>query len=197
MNKDSIIIAGGSPFVNTVDLPRIDTGRFDIMAINRPPIGVPVKILVAHDTDFRQAHSQNDVQKILKQGLNPVFLAPKTEFIHETTGWGWKFDYISHDINEKCLGFCLYTCSTALNYAYLKGYKNIYFVGVDLKEDNKPFTHWHGVTNTLEVPKTCAQQAKQYLYQYKKWVNLFQTNEEVKNEWDCEYCPIDRLYNHQ
>lgn len=195
--KDNCLIIGGSPFVNEVNLKRIDLNRFDIMAINRPPLNIPCHILVAHDVDFRKAHTQEEVANIKKQGLNPVFLAPKTEFIHETTGWKWKFDYISHDINEKCLGFCLYTCSTALNFAYLKEYKNIYFIGVDLKEDNKPFTHWHGITNVLNVPSICAKQAKEYLYQYKKWINIFQTNPEVKNEWDCDYCPIDQLYSHQ
>ena len=192
-----LIIFGGSPFINTIDLQRIDTERFDIMAINRPPLNIPVHYLVAHDVDFRAVHNQQEVQEILNKGLNPVFIAPKTEFIHETTGWQWKFDYISHNLDERCLGFCLYTCSTALNYAYLKGYKNIYFIGVDLKEDNKPFTHWHGITNTLDVPTTCAKQAKEYLYRYKKWVNIFQVNPEVKDEWDCPYCPIDQLYSHQ
>ena len=195
MNKDSIIIFGGSPFVNTVDLERIDINRFDIMAINRPPLNIPVHYLIAHDVDFRACYTQDEVQHTLDKGLNPVFIAPKTEFIHETTGWRWKLDYVSHNLDEKCLGFCLYTCSTALNYAYLKGYKNIYFVGVDLKEDNKPFTHWHGVTNILEVPITCAKQAKEYLYRYKKWVEIYQCNPAISNEWECEYCPIEKLYH--
>lgn len=189
-----IIIIGGSPYINTIDLQSIDIDRFDIMAINRPPLNIPVHYLVAHDCDFRACHSQKEVKETLNNGLNPVFIAPKTEFIHETTGWKWKFNYISHSLDEKCLGFCLYTCSTALNYAYLKGYKKIYFVGVDLAEDNKPFTHWHGVTNNLGVPITCAKQAKEYLYRYKKWVEIYQTNPNIKDEWDCEYYPIERLY---
>lgn len=191
--KDLIII-GGSPFVNTVDLQHINTDKFDIMAINRQPLNIKTKYLIAHDVDFRAVHSQQEVQEILNKGLNPVFTAPKTEFIHETTGWKWKFDYISHDINEKCLGFCLYTCSTALNYAYLKGYKNIYFIGVDLAEDNKPFAHWHGIINNLEVPITCAKQAKEYLYRYKKWLNIYQCNPDIVKEWNCEYYPIEKLY---
>ena len=192
-----LIIFGGSPFVNTIDKKCIDLSRFNILAINRPPLNIPCHYLVAHDCDFRQCHSQKEVKHILQQGLNPVFTAPKTEFIHETTGWKWKFDYISHDIEEKCLGFCLYTCSSALNFAYLKGYKNIYFIGVDLEENNKPFTHWHGITNTLDVPKVCARQAKEYLYRYKKWLNIYQCNPKVKDEWDCEYCPVEKLYSHQ
>ena len=192
-----LIIFGGSPFINEVNLKRIDINRFDIMAINRPPLNIPVHYLVAHDTDFRACHTQEEVKNVFNKGLNPVFIAPKTEFFHETTGWSWKYDYISHNIEEKCLGFCLYTCSSALNLAYLKGYKNVYFIGVDLVEDNKPFTHWHGVTNILNVPTTCAKKAKEYLYRYKKWLNIYQTNPNVISEWDCEYCPIDQLYNHQ
>lgn len=190
----NLIIFGGSKFINTIDIQRIDLNRFDILAINRPPLNIPVHYLVAHDADFRQCHTQQEVQEILQQGLNPVFIAPKTEFIHETTGWKWEHNTINHSLKNKCLGFYLYTCSSALNFAYLKGYKNIYFIGVDLKEDNKPFEHWHGVTNIIEVPISCAKQAKEYLYQYKKWVKLYQVNPEVKNEWDCEYCPIEKLY---
>lgn len=193
MTKDSIIIFGGSNFIHEVDLKRIDLDRFDILCINRPVHNIPVHYLVAHDTDFRQCHSQTEVKEILNKGLNPVFTAPKTEFIHETTGWKWKFDIISNE--DKLLGFCLYTCSSALNFAYLRGYKNVYFIGVDLEENNKPFSHWHGVTNVLSVPDTCARQAKAYLYRYKKLLNMYQCNPNVK--WDIPYCPIDQLYSHQ
>lgn len=190
----NLIIFGGSPFINTINLKKIDIDNFDIMAINRPPLNIPVHYLICHDTDFRQCRTQEEVKKVLQQGLNPVFTAPKTEFIHETTGWNWKFDYISHNLEEKCLGFCLYTCSTAINFAYLKGYKNIYLVGIDLAEDNKPFTHWHGVTNVIDVPIICAKQAKEYIYQYKKWLNIYQTNKQVKDIWDIPFCPIEKLY---
>ena len=193
--KDSILIIGGSPFVSTIDLPRIDTDKFDVLAINRQPLNIKTRYLIAHDKDFRAVHSQKEVQSVLKQGLNPVFLVPKTEFIHETTGWKWKFDIISNE--DKLVGFCLYTCSSAVNFAYLRGYKNIYLIGVDLAEDNKPFTHWHGVTNTLPVPDSCAKRAKEYIYRYKKWLNIYQCNPSVASEWQVEYCPIYRLYNHQ
>lgn len=192
MAKDSIIIFGGSNFIHEVDLKRIDLNRFDILCINRPVHNIPVHYLIAHDNGFRAVHTQEEVQAVLKQGLNPVFLAPKTEFIHETTGWKWKFDIISHE--DKLLGFCLYTCSSALNFAYLKGYKNVYFIGVDLEENNKPFTHWHGITNILPVPDTCARQAKEYLYRYKKLLNMYQCNPNVSKDWDIQYCEIEKLY---
>ena len=194
MNKDMIII-GGSKFVCEVNLPRIDTERFDVLAINRQPLNIRTRYLIAHDSDFRPAHTQEEVADIKKQGLNPVFLAPKTEFIHETTGWKWKMDIISHE--DKLLGFCMYSCSSALNFAYLKGYKNVYFVGVDLAEDNKPFSHWHGVTNHTPVSSACARRVKEYLYKYKKWLNIYQCNPSISKEWQCEYYPVDLLYSHQ
>ena len=193
MSKNSIIIFGGSKFIQEVDLQKIDLNRFDILCINRPVLGIPVHYLIAHDDGFRAVHSQQEVQDTLNKGLNPVFLAPKTEFIHETTGWKWKFDIISNE--DKLVGFCLYTCSSAVNFAYLRGYKNVYLVGVDLAEDNKPFTHWHGVTNTLPVPTTCAKQAKEYLYRYKKLLNLFQCNPNIAKEWQIPYCDISLLYS--
>lgn len=187
-----LLIFGGSPFVSTIDKSKIDINRFDILAINRPPLNIPVHYLIAHDADFRACYTQAEVQETLKKGLNPVFIAPKTEFIHETTGWKWKYNIISNE--DKLLGFCMYTCSSALNFAYLKGYKNVYFIGVDLEENNQPFTHWHGVTNLVPVPDRCARLAKEYLYRYKKYLNIYQCNPNVKNQWQCEYCSIEKLY---
>lgn len=191
MTKDLIVI-GGSPFVNTVDLPRIDTNKFDVLAINRQPLNVRTRYLIAYDTDFRPAHTQEEVTEIKEQGLNPVFIAPKTEFIHTSTGWKFTRNIISE--NDKELGFWLYTCSSAVNFAYLRGYKNVYLIGVDLEENNKPFTHWHGITNIKEVPVHCAKMAKEYLYRYKKYLNIYQCNPKVMPEWDVEYCPIEKLY---
>jgi hypothetical protein len=88
----------------------------------------------------------------------------------------------------------MYSCSSAINFAYLKGYKNVYFIGVDLAEDNKPFSHWHGVTNYNTVSSSSARHVKEYLYKYKKWINIFQCNPKIKDEWNCEYCPIEKLY---
>lgn len=192
MTKDSIIIFGGSKFIQEVDLKRIDINRFDILCINRPVHNIPVHYLVCYDTDFRPAHTQEEVTEIKEQGLNPVFIAPKTEFIHTSTGWKFTRNIISN--NDKELGFWLYTCSSAVNFAYLRGYKNIYLIGVDLEENNKPFTHWHGVTNIKEVPVHCAKMAKEYLYRYKKYLNIYQCNPKVMPEWDVEYCPIEKLY---
>ena len=192
MNKDSILIIGGSPFVNTVDLPRIDTNKFDVLAINRQPLNIRTRYLIAYDTDFRAVHTQKEVKQIKEQGLNPVFIAPKTEFIHTSTGWKFTRNIISN--NDKELGFWLYTCSSAVNFAYLRGYKNVYLIGIDLEENNKPFTHWHGITNIKEVPVHCAKMAKEYLYRYKKYLNIYQCNPKVMPEWDCEYCPIEKLY---
>ena len=192
MDKNSILIVGGSPFVNEVNFKKIDFDKYDILCINRPILDVPVKYLVAYDTDFRAVSSQQEVQETLKQGLNPVFIAPKTEFIHTSTGWKFTRNIISN--NDKELGFWLYTCSSAVNFAYLRGYKNVYLIGIDLEENNKPFTHWHGVTNIKEVPVHCAKMAKEYLYRYKKYLNIYQCNPKVMPEWDCEYCPIEKLY---
>ena len=199
IKKQDLIIFGGSPFVNTIDLSRINTNHFDILCINRPILNVPVHYLIAYDDDFRACHNQQEVKSILAQHLNPVLIAPKTEFIHKSTGWQFKRggDYINHNKQNKIVGFWLYTCSSAVNFAYLREYKNVYLVGIDLKEDNQPFNHWHGIKNIKEVPVHCAKMAKEYIYLYKKYINIYQCNPEVKDIWDIPYCPIDRLYNHQ
>ena len=196
IKKQDLIVVGGSPFVNTVKFKHIDFDKYDILCINRPILNAPVKYLCCYDDDFRACHTQEEVQNILKQGLNPVFIAPKTEFIHKSTGWQFKRggDYINHNKENKTLGFWLYTCSSAINFAYLREYKNVYLVGIDLKEDNQPFNHWHGVKNIKEVPVHCAKMAKEYIYLYKKYMNIYQCNSEISNEWQIPYMPITKLY---
>ena len=189
-----LIIFGGSKFVCEVDLPRINTDCFDILAINRQPLNIATKFLIAHDSDFRACHTQKEVKQIEQQNLNPVFIAPKTEFIHKSTGWDYKYNEINLNKNEKWLGFCLYTCSSAVNFAYLKGYENVYLIGIDLEENNKPFTHWHGITNTINVSPSSAKEAKEYLYRYKKLLNMYQVNPKVAKQWQIPYCRIERLY---
>ena len=38
--KQDLIIIGGSKFVCEVDLQRIDTDKFDVLAINRQPLNI-------------------------------------------------------------------------------------------------------------------------------------------------------------
>ena len=78
---NDLIIVGGSPFVNTVDLRKLDYTKYDVLAINKQPYGIPVKYLLGVDD------------------INPT-TAPKTERILCVNGW--QFNRNNHwDLKNK------------------------------------------------------------------------------------------------
>ena len=151
-----LIIFGRSPFLNKIDL-NIDYEQYDVCCINYPIPGIRVHYLVSCD-----------------EWVKPV-LAPKTEWISENTGWDLHKtkEFITE---EKHLSWCCYSSSAAVNFAILRGYKEIYLCGVDLIENNKPFDHYDGIMNKI-VPRGLAKE-KEYIIELckKNNVKIYQTN---------------------
>ena len=170
---NDLIIVGGSPFVNTVDLRKLDYTKYDVLAINKQPYGIPVNYLLGVDE------------------INPT-TAPKTERILRVNGW--KFNRNNHwDLKNKELCYVCYSSSCACLFAYLKGYKNVYLIGVDLKEDNKPFVHWHGVVNERIAEANSIKPEKAFIYNIAKEINIYQCNKEVLSEWELPYFNVKDL----
>lgn len=170
---DNLIIIGGSPFVNTIDLCKLDYTKYDILAINVQPTGIPVKYLLGVDE------------------INPMS-APKTTRILQTDGWKFNTNEY-YNLENKELCFKYYSSSCAVLFAWLKGYKNVYLLGVDLIEDTKPFHHWHGKINTKSVCIDTLKLEKQYIYSFLKYINIYQSNPEVINQWNLPYFDVKDL----
>lgn len=58
---NDLIIVGGSPFVNTVDLHNLDYTKYDVLAINKQPYGIPVKYLLGVDEIILLPHLKPSV----------------------------------------------------------------------------------------------------------------------------------------
>ena len=85
---------------------------------------------------------------------------------------------IFHDLSKNTL--CMFkTCALpAINYAYLKGYKNIILCGVDLTENWNHFYSVHDTSNDIiRSPKRIGKM-RELLYEFKDYVNLYQLNPE-------------------
>lgn len=85
---------------------------------------------------------------------------------------------IFHDLSKNML--CMFkTCALpAINYAYLKGYKNIILCGVDLTENwNHFYSKEYSSNDMVRSPKRI-ERIRELLYQFKDYVNLYQLNPE-------------------
>lgn len=158
-----LIIFGRSPFINELDLSKIDYDRFDVCCINYPIPDIRVHYVVSSDYNVK-----------------PV-LAPKTEWVSVHTGW--ELIKTDEDIiqEEKKLTWGYFSSSLAVNFAVLRGYKVIYLCGVDLVEENKPFSHYDGIVNEHISTKKARIKEKQYIKQIADKVEIYQAN--PKCDW--------------
>lgn len=164
--KECLII-GRSPFINKVNWNKIDFKRFLVICINYPVPDIPVDIVIAKD-----------------EWVNPV-LAPATKFISPKTG----YNFTPNPKNSNDIGFLWYTSTSAVWLANKMGLKS-FLIGVDHKEDNKPFLHYDGILNKNIATIQSQKEVKDYISQF----NVFQTNPTVKNEWGVPYVNIKSLY---
>lgn len=167
--KECLII-GRSPFINKVDWEKIDWGRFFVICINYPVPDIPVDVVIAKD-DY----------------VKPI-LAPATKFISPNTG----YKFTSEPKNENDIGFVCYSSTSAVYYAVKQGFKKIYLIGVDHKEDDKPFIHYDGVLNNRIASSKAQKEAKNYIYKFN--ASIYQTNPQVKDEWLIPYKNIKIIY---
>lgn len=152
-----LIIFGRSPFINKLKLKNIDYSKFDVLCINYPIPDIKVHYVVSAD-----------------DWVKPI-LAPKTEWVSINTGWEFKKgEKIIRENN--ILSWRFYSSSLAVNFAILRGYKTIYLAGVDLFDDEKPFSHYDGITNNKPAAIEATSGEREYIKQLAKDVNLYQLN---------------------
>ena len=154
-----LIIFGRSPFINELNLKKIDYSRYDVCCINYPIPNVKVKYLVSADP-----------------WVKPT-LAPLTEWVSANTGWELvKGAEIVQE--EKKLSWRYYSSSLAVNFGILRGYKTIYLGGIDLIENNQPFVHYDGVINTKPASANSMVKEKAYIIEMAEQygVKLYQLN---------------------
>lgn len=158
-----LIIFGRSPFINKLNLKKIDYNKFDVCCINYPIPNIKVHYVVSAD-----------------EWVKPV-LAPKTEWISNNTNW----ELIKTDENiiqeEKKLSWACFSSSLAVNFAILRGYKVIYLGGIDLFNENKPFNHYDGINNKRISSEKSINKEKEYIKRLAKGVKIYQLN--PKADW--------------
>ena len=83
---------------------------------------------------------------------------------------------IFNDLSNNML--CMYKTSAlpAVNYTYLKGYKNIILCGIDLTENWNHFYSEKDTSNDIIRSPKRIERMRELLYQFKDYINLYQLN---------------------
>lgn len=172
-----LLIFGRSPFVKKIPLSKINYDKYDVLCINYPVPNIKVHYVVACD-----------------DWVKPT-LAPKTEFISVHTGWQFVKTFTSIINEEKRLSWACFSSSASIGFARLRGYETVYLIGVDCKEDGKPLVHYDGIVNKKPTAEIACKKEKAYINKYKPFMNIYQTNPDVKDEWDLEFMPYEQVFS--
>ena len=198
INKNNTaIIFGCSPFIN-----KISQDNINYLINNYYHIGINNFIHI-YPNIKNILFSDYGVYDWIKQCLNNQNIiisqtAYRHNFILENREKPKNIEYIFdarseifHDLSKNML--CMYKTSAlpAINYAYLKGYKNIVLCGVDLTENWNHFYSCHDTSNDIIRSPKRIEKIRELLYQFKDYVNLYQLNPE--SDLDIEKINIGEL----
>lgn len=137
---------------------------FDICCLNSAVPGTNPKYLVSADFD---------VYPDIPKGC---------EWISENTGWLFEMTY-EFITKEKHLSWCEFSSSVAVNFAILRGYKEIYLAGIDLIEDGKPLKHYDGIINSVCTAEFRCRNEKKYIKDLCKKNNIKIYNLNKECDW--------------
>lgn len=87
-----------------------------------------------------------------------------------------------------------FTPSVALNWGINNGFKTIYLVGIDHKDNPERFEHHDGWISKTSINLEAHQRFKQYVYACKKHAQIYQTNPAVTDFWDLPFREVSSLY---
>lgn len=167
--KDTIIIFGRSLFINKIKkyIPEL-IKKYDTMGINSFYESYPkIKYVIFYDKIAAPKQIINN--KIITDIKN------KDEVYNQKDVTLYKVitNREEFSTNKNILNFYYFSSSMAINWAYLKGYKNVVLAGIDL-ENNLHFD------NPLDKPNISEEvlfKARKYMENIcSKYVNLFQLN---------------------
>ena len=176
--QNTAIIFGCSPFINKVpksDINYLIENYYHIGLNNFIHIYPNIKNVLFSDYgvyDWIKPNLNNQNIIISKTAYDFNFIKenrekPKNiEFIFDASS------EIFHDLSLNKL--CMYKTSAlpAVNYLYLKGYKNIILCGVDLTHN---WNHFYSGNDIIRTPNRI-DRMRNILYQFKDYVNLYQLN---------------------
>lgn len=186
-NRRELTVFGRSPFIDQVDVPRLLQKRASL-GFNHFGKMYQVDYLFFYDQYF-DGHKPAKVFTPFwfpedKQG--DVLFAPKPSERPLR-----KLDYQDGAI---MLGYKYFTVSSAVNWAVLAGYQDIYLVGVD-HSGSGTMKHFDGIETNQQILPEAHQRLKRFIRSCSRDdVKIYQTNPAVRDDWELPFKPIEELY---
>lgn len=187
--KKPLIIFGRSPFIDTVDVPKL-LAKYPSYGFNQFGKHYRVDCLFMFDRAYRCAF--DDTQIIAPYYLRDL---PKTSLLVAPKPSDKPLLPALSQDGRLVLGFRYFTVSMALNYALLQGFNDIYLVGIDHVETDERFKHFDGDDRPSKLTPDAHRRLKQYVYKCQRpGVKIWQTNPAVRNQWELPFKEISELY---
>lgn len=184
-----LVIFGGSPFIEKVDVPRI-IQHHHTLGLN--------KFSVKYPTDYAFMYDEYIEGSKAKELWLPFWFTQKGEKYNPKPV---KKPFVplrrckAH--NLPMLGIKYFCSSLASNWAIVKGFKEVYLVGVDHIETDTYFTHFqgYGPDTPAELTPLAHQSVKRYieLCAELSGAAFYQTNPDAAG-WNLPYKDVKVLY---
>lgn len=182
-----MIIFGRSLFLNDVDIPNL-IKNYTTMGFNQFGRNYNPSYLVFYDSYYMGFDPRSLV-------LMPKWFPQKHGIKYAPKPSAKPFLQESKDVDGFLqLGHKYYSPSIGINYAILKGQRDIYLVGIDHVESDKSFVHFDGEESKPTLTPDSHIRFKEYIYNCAKHVNIYQCNPAVKDQWALPYKDIEELY---
>jgi hypothetical protein len=187
MNKnDTCIIFGTSPFIS-----KICKEDMDRLLNNYTTVGINLFPVLFNNVDYWIWADYNAYKTCYQYHIKDSHKIITSEEVYnrELKNKNLNIEYVfdghidvAHDITKNKLLMFKTSVHPAINYMYLKGFKNILLCGIDLTEN---WNHFYGLGDIVRTPVRI-RQIRDRLYEFKKYVNLYNIN----CESDLEIQPI-------
>jgi hypothetical protein len=171
---DDVIIFGCSPFVNEIkeDIPKLQE-KYTTIGINMFPVYYPnVNHWFFYDDqgiDILKEHYKGQKIHTREALMGHLDLLNITNFecFKPTEG------YIDKE-NENSLLFVNYTISLVVHWCIRKGFKNIYFIGIDM--DSEDWFHFFEPDYARFSHHRYQKQTMKWIYDLQEYINIYQVN---------------------
>jgi len=183
--NNTCIIFGTSPFITEFGADNINylINNYTSIGINSFGLNYPdIEYWIWSDYNLYDSYKNNlkDHKLIVSEEVHrrEILLDNanlKIEYIFDGSA-----NEISHNLDNNKLLMFKTTAHPAINYMYLKGFKNIILCGVDLVSN---WEHFDNDGKCFRTPKRI-EQIRERLYKFKEYINLYTLNKNSDLEID-------------
>jgi hypothetical protein len=181
----SVLLFGRSPFINQINLPAL---------LHHTTAGIN-HIAFEHGMDYGFFY---DSEPPKPEGCKTKTIAPIwfSSASHPVNPVPASIPVLSkiHRDGGQVVGFELFTCTLAVNWLILQGFKQIYLIGIDHVEQPGPLQHHDGTFAVADCMVEAHQRVKAFIGRCQSGAKIYQCNPAVAADWPVPYQDLTELY---